>query len=511
MRIDAPSGSSSWLIGFFSGSFRGELEGLSGSLQELRDYTTDTSASINTTIYDLSGSFDSTIKNISGSITGSISEISKSIDRTIHEISSSVNQRITAESTSIDTTVHDLSGSFDFTVHDISSSISGTLETVSSSIDATVHDISSSILGTISAISNSVDQRITEESASINATVYTLSGSFNQRDNLISSSLGQISASISTTVYDLSSSFDSTIYNISSSIFDTIVSVSNSLDTRITGESGSAAEDRRDIRARYTQLSEFQQYTASADATHYKSGSDAYFNTLIVSGNTLMMGDLVVSGSSTHIHTKDVYIEDKFVQIASGSLDAFAANGAGFGIDGANVSMSYDAADDTMHLNKDLTANVTGSLYGTASYAKDVADDGIIARALVELYNTIHIVTGSVVESSSIYLNCSSTRTHYSCLIQSQSRIDLVLPTTVEDGVEHFILFTNSGSVDCIIVPPLGSLVPDQTLSGHIDGGYADSLYPSSTQFICSKDRGLGLEYVVQGGTVLFTHINTYN
>jgi hypothetical protein len=90
--------------------------------------------------------------------------------------------------------------------------------------------------------------------------------------------------------------------------------------------------------------------------------SQSAFDSAIVldSTNVTILGNLTVQGTQTSLNTTEVFVEDKTLTLASGSLLSTDANGAGIQIAGADVTMSWNHSNQRIELNKDLA--VTGSI-----------------------------------------------------------------------------------------------------------------------------------------------------
>ena len=168
---------------------------------------------------------------------------------------------------------------------------------------------------------------------------------------------GFVSGTFSGEVVGLSESLQeiqNTITQDSESIVQYVTSISQSFQTQVD-----------EIKTNYITTQSFEQYQDRVDRTYYKNGSQAVLDSLLVNqnatvvGNVWVQGNVKVEGSSSVIHTEDVSIADHFVTIASGALDQQDANGAGFGIDGANVTMSYhytSGSDEYVEINKPFKA-----------------------------------------------------------------------------------------------------------------------------------------------------------
>jgi len=78
---------------------------------------------------------------------------------------------------------------------------------------------------------------------------------------------------------------------------------------------------------------------------------------LNTSGDVTIGGDLTVLGALTTLSTNDLVVEDKNIVIASGAVDATAADGAGLTINGANATLTYVASSDRLVFNKNIEAS----------------------------------------------------------------------------------------------------------------------------------------------------------
>lgn len=86
---------------------------------------------------------------------------------------------------------------------------------------------------------------------------------------------------------------------------------------------------------------------------------------LTVTGDTTITGDLTVQGDTTQLNVSTLNVEDKNLLIASGAVDASAANGGGITIDGADATLLYGSSDDSFTFNKLLkvNGNISGSSF----------------------------------------------------------------------------------------------------------------------------------------------------
>ena len=102
---------------------------------------------------------------------------------------------------------------------------------------------------------------------------------------------------------------------------------------------------------------------------------------LTVTGDTTITGNLTVQGDTTTLNVGELVVEDKNIVIASGALDASAANGAGITIEGANANLTYESSTDWFTFNKDT--QVQGDLYVT----NDISSSTVNGIGNVEIYS----------------------------------------------------------------------------------------------------------------------------
>ena len=84
-----------------------------------------------------------------------------------------------------------------------------------------------------------------------------------------------------------------------------------------------------------------------------------------VTGTVIIAGNLQVDGTTTTINSTTVDVDDKNITLASGAVNAAAADSAGISVDGANAFIFYKSATDTWNFNKKIIADnvdVTGTI-----------------------------------------------------------------------------------------------------------------------------------------------------
>jgi hypothetical protein len=87
-----------------------------------------------------------------------------------------------------------------------------------------------------------------------------------------------------------------------------------------------------------------------------------YEKDLRVSGNLQVDGNLDILGDIVNVNVSELFIEDKNISIAKGSLSSLQSNAAGITIEGPtpSIQFTWDHANQRMNLNKNF--NVSGSL-----------------------------------------------------------------------------------------------------------------------------------------------------
>ncbi len=106
-----------------------------------------------------------------------------------------------------------------------------------------------------------------------------------------------------------------------------------------------------------------------------QSGDSPTFSGLTISNNVTVNGNLSVLGDATELQVSNLRIEDKLIEVASGSADSAAADGAGLSIDGADKALTWNHANT--RFNFDAALNVAGNITTSGTVdGRDVASDG---------------------------------------------------------------------------------------------------------------------------------------
>ena len=124
-------------------------------------------------------------------------------------------------------------------------------------------------------------------------------------------------------------------------------------------------------------------FTGILDSTYYQSGDDISVGNITATGylrgpstftidpathgddtgTVVIAGNLQVDGTTTTINSTTLTVDDKLITLASGSINAAAADGAGIEVEisgATNPSLTYDGTNDEWDFNKSV--NVTESV-----------------------------------------------------------------------------------------------------------------------------------------------------
>jgi len=132
-----------------------------------------------------------------------------------------------------------------------------------------------------------------------------------------------------------------------------------------------------------------------------------------IGNNLTVTGDLYVNGTTTTINTTDLYVEDKFIVLASGST---AAGDGGIIIDrgsdaAANIAFGYDATTDRWGYQSGLTDS-SNALDPTS--ANGVSGSFAVYSFTEASHGATKPTTGEFVVGGSIYTNTDGTIWMYS-------------------------------------------------------------------------------------------------
>ena len=102
-------------------------------------------------------------------------------------------------------------------------------------------------------------------------------------------------------------------------------------------------------------------------------------------GDLIVRGNLVVQGTTTTINSTTVSINDLNIVLADSATNAAAADGAGITVNGANATITYDAATDRWDFNKaiDLPDSIGGALFFNGTAATEAIEDHLVNNFLL--------------------------------------------------------------------------------------------------------------------------------
>jgi hypothetical protein len=301
----------------------------------------------NSTLASYTGSIDTkftTLANVTASLNQSTASQQNSIDL-IGLFTSSENSKNTTLATytgSVDskfTSLATYTGSVDTkftTLANVTASLNQSTASQQNSID---------LLGAFSASENTK-----------NTTLATYTGSVDSKFTTLATYTGSIDSKF-TTLASTTASLLSETNNLE--LFTASQETKNSTLATYTG----SVNTKFSTLATYTasvdnSLTLLNTYSSSLKNVFTLAGSDVTMN-----GNATVTGDLVVQGNTVTFNTTNLVVEDKLIELASGSTNATQANGAGISVLGAGATFTYESTKDAWTFNKPLSGSAfTGSL-----------------------------------------------------------------------------------------------------------------------------------------------------
>lgn len=342
------------------------------------------------------------------------------------------------------------------------------------STDITALNTFSASVNTFSSSINTSTASLNTFSASVNISILSL----NERSSSLvisASSLETSASSIQTRINALevtSGSFNTFSASVNSTTESlNILSASLVISGSSLSTSASAAKARIDALevnsgSHNTFSASVNSYTASNN-THTSSVNiaTASLNTYTASlktaidvtgGNTTILGNLTVQGTQIALDVVNLRVADKLIEIASGSADSAAADGAGIYISGADASITWNNGISKIDINKGV--NVTGDISVTGLV------DGTDISQLSSSFNNIS--SSYLIQSASISASISTLTIASSSLSTSTSQSNNRL-SNLEITSASFNTFTAS------TYSPFSQSVDDRilSLSSSLGGG----------------------------------------
>jgi spore maturation protein SpmB len=343
------------VVSTFSSSVDSRLDSLEASigggtvstrLNNLESFTSSQNTK-NSTLATYTGSVDTkftTLANVTASLNQSSASQQNSIDL-LGAFSASENTKAATLATytgSVDTkftTLATYTGSVDTkftTLANVTASLNQSSASQQNSID---------LLGAFSASENTKA-----------ATLATYTGSVDTKFTTLATYTGSIDSKFTTLALTTASLLSET-NNLE--LFTSSQETKNSTLATYTG----SVNTKFSTLATYTgsvdnSLSSLNSYSQSLKNVFTLAGSD-----VTVAGNATIAGDLVVQGNTVTFNTTTLVVEDKLIELASGSTNATQANGSGISIIGAGATFTYESTRDAWTFNKPLSGSAfTGSV-----------------------------------------------------------------------------------------------------------------------------------------------------
>jgi hypothetical protein len=236
-----------------------------------------------------------------------------------------------------------------------------TLSTYTSSIDGrftTLQSVTASLNASTASQQISIDALNVFSSSQItkDATLATYTSSVDGKFTTLATYTGSVDSRF-TTLASVTASLISETTNLE--LFTASQNTKNSTLATYT----SSVDSKFTTLATYTgsvnaSLNSLNSYSASLKTALTLDSANVTFN-----GNATVAGDLVVQGNTVTFNTTTLVVEDKLIELASGSTNATQANGAGISIIGAGATFTYESTKDAWTANRPFSGSAfTGSL-----------------------------------------------------------------------------------------------------------------------------------------------------
>ena len=166
----------------------------------------------------------------------------------------------------------------------------------------------------------------------------------------------------------------------------------------------------------------------------------------VTGGNTRIKGNLIVDGTQTSLNTTETFIEDKSITLASGSTTSGIADGAGFNIAGANVSMSWQDSNTRLFFNTNIAA--LGSISSSTIVGLNNASVSTYSTSVDSRLSNLQTTSGSVNNSILLLNGFTSSATIRLNNLESTSASLLVETSNLELFSASALLRLNSLEAD---------------------------------------------------------------
>jgi hypothetical protein len=225
--------------------------------------------------------------------------------------------------------------------------------------------------------------------------------------------------------------------------------------------------------------------------------NSAYTSTLFSiadNGNTIVAGNLQVTGNLTYVNTTNLSVTNALITLANAATLPSQANGGGIQLNGANANIIYTSGNDAWNINKPLA--VTGAITGTTtiSAAGNITGGNILNNGLISstgnstaanyltggLVSATGNVTGNYVLGNGALL--TGVITSVANINSGTSNVTVVSSggniTVGVGGISNVAVFATTGEYVTGVVSASGNIVGGNiitagliTATGNITGG----------------------------------------
>ena len=231
-------------------------------------------------------------------------------------------------------------------------------------------------------------------------------------------------------------------------------------------------------------------------------GASIGANTLSLGGSTStvkVLGDFEVAGTINSVNTTvaDLLVEDHGLVVASGSLNAAAADGAGLYVghkSGSIASFVYDSDNDRMKLNNaGLYVQATATFDGDVDLGNATSDTitatGRFDSALIASADSAQDLGASGTAWANLYVDAIDLNGQGSISMGGTGRIDLDADddTSIRASADDVITF-EAGAVDVMAVKSTGLHIIDDTKLFFGNGDDASFEYDEDGNDVLSYD-----------------------
>jgi hypothetical protein len=128
-------------------------------------------------------------------------------------------------------------------------------------------------------------------------------------------------------------------------------------------------------------------------------------STTNIGGNTTIDGNLTVNGDLTYLNVTDLYVEDRFIAVASGSTTGGVDGGIVVVSGSANIigysgpvgfGYAYDASADRWAMQKQMPLSGSGTLFTPDSYAVSARQAAGVPHAAAPTYGGASVGYGNI-------------------------------------------------------------------------------------------------------------------